>query len=182
MVFDPRHPTLAFIGMVRPLGPIMPLSELQCRWVARVLSGKPKLPSENEISADIEKYKWTVRARFYEAPRNTIEVDWIPYMDDVASLLGVKPNMLKFFFTDPALWARLTFGPSFPYQYRLDGSGKWSEARKTLFGTEERVRAAFQTKTRNVSSEQNENRVAQPLRIVFILLCALFIVLFATQR
>ena len=39
-VFPPdSHPgTLAIIGCIQPLGAIMPLSELQCRWAARVFS------------------------------------------------------------------------------------------------------------------------------------------------
>ena len=45
-VFPPRnkHATLGAIGLIQPLGGIMPLSELQCRWVARVFSGKVTSP------------------------------------------------------------------------------------------------------------------------------------------
>ena len=41
-VFPPtnKHPTLISIGLIQPWGAIMPLSELQCRWAARSLSGK----------------------------------------------------------------------------------------------------------------------------------------------
>lgn len=39
-VFPPRleKPTLAVIGYIQPLGAINPLSELQCRWAARVFA------------------------------------------------------------------------------------------------------------------------------------------------
>lgn len=37
---DLEKPTLAFIGLVQPLGAIMPISELQCRWATRVFKGK----------------------------------------------------------------------------------------------------------------------------------------------
>ena len=37
---DLEKPTLAFIGLIQPLGPIMPISELQCRWATRVFKGK----------------------------------------------------------------------------------------------------------------------------------------------
>uniref|UniRef100_UPI0009B31664 dimethylaniline monooxygenase [N-oxide-forming] 5-like n=1 Tax=Monopterus albus TaxID=43700 RepID=UPI0009B31664 len=37
-VFPPEleHPTLAIIGLVQPLGAIMPISEMQARWATRV--------------------------------------------------------------------------------------------------------------------------------------------------
>ena len=41
-VFPPDlpHPTLAIVGLVQPLGSLMPIAEMQCRWISRVLSGK----------------------------------------------------------------------------------------------------------------------------------------------
>ena len=41
-VFPPnlKHQTIAFIGLVQPWGSIVPLSEMQCRWVARVFTKK----------------------------------------------------------------------------------------------------------------------------------------------
>ena len=35
-----RHPTLCVVGLIQPWGAIMPISELQCRWAARIFSGK----------------------------------------------------------------------------------------------------------------------------------------------
>ncbi|KFW64768.1 Dimethylaniline monooxygenase [N-oxide-forming] 5, partial [Pygoscelis adeliae] len=34
-----EKPTLAFIGLIQPLGAIMPISELQCRWATRIFKG-----------------------------------------------------------------------------------------------------------------------------------------------
>lgn len=41
-VFSPHleKPTLAIIGLVQPLGAIMPIAELQARWATRVFKGK----------------------------------------------------------------------------------------------------------------------------------------------
>ncbi|KFQ47403.1 Dimethylaniline monooxygenase [N-oxide-forming] 5, partial [Nestor notabilis] len=36
---DLEKPTLAFIGLIQPLGAIMPISELQCRWATRIFRG-----------------------------------------------------------------------------------------------------------------------------------------------
>lgn len=40
--FQPRltHPhTLAIIGLIQPFGPLIPISEMQCRWFAQLMAG-----------------------------------------------------------------------------------------------------------------------------------------------
>jgi len=44
-VVSPQHPGLYFIGLLQPLGAIMPLAEAQSEWVADLLEGKVALPS-----------------------------------------------------------------------------------------------------------------------------------------
>lgn len=41
-VFPPglERPTLAIIGLIQPLGAIMPISEMQARWATRVFKGE----------------------------------------------------------------------------------------------------------------------------------------------
>ncbi len=39
-----ERPGLHFIGFIQPLGPIMPLAEAQCEWVADLLGGRATLP------------------------------------------------------------------------------------------------------------------------------------------
>ncbi|KAL7984728.1 hypothetical protein Chor_003298 [Crotalus horridus] len=56
-VFPPhleKH-TLAVIGLIKPIGATMPISELQVRWATRVFKGLNKLPSNNDMMADIAK-------------------------------------------------------------------------------------------------------------------------------
>ena len=43
-VVSPEHPGLFFIGLLQPLGAIMPLAEAQSEWIADVLEGKVGLP------------------------------------------------------------------------------------------------------------------------------------------
>src|SRR5581483_7747481 len=45
-VVSPEHQGLYFIGLLQPLGAIMPLAEAQASWVADILEGKVKLPSQ----------------------------------------------------------------------------------------------------------------------------------------
>lgn len=54
-VFPPNleRPTLAMIGLIQPLGAIMPISELQARWATQVFKGLKTLPSQSEMMADI---------------------------------------------------------------------------------------------------------------------------------
>ncbi|KFP86703.1 Dimethylaniline monooxygenase [N-oxide-forming] 5, partial [Acanthisitta chloris] len=64
-VFPPdlEKPTLAFIGLIQPLGAIMPISELQCRWATRVFKGLNELPSRHDMEADITQKKEAMAKR-----------------------------------------------------------------------------------------------------------------------
>lgn len=46
-MFPPHleHPTLGIVGMVQAIGAIMPISEIQCRWYTRLITGKLILSS-----------------------------------------------------------------------------------------------------------------------------------------
>lgn len=179
MVFDPNHPTLAFIGMAQPVGPLMPISELQSRWVARLFAGKQRLPSKSVMYKDIQAYQKNIRARYFEGPRNTIEIDWIPYMDELATIVGVKPNLYKLLVTDFQLWTTLMFGPVLPYQYRLEGPGKWSKAREALLTAEERISAALQTRKVPIAKGKPGNALVELimmfLRAIFSMIFIIFI-------
>lgn len=38
-VFNPKHvPTLAFLALLQPLGAIMPIAEMQSRWIVKVIT------------------------------------------------------------------------------------------------------------------------------------------------
>ncbi|KAF5909731.1 dimethylaniline monooxygenase [N-oxide-forming] 5-like, partial [Clarias magur] len=55
-VFPPglEKSTLAIIGLIQPLGAIMPISEMQARWATRVFKGVSKLPSKCSMLKDIK--------------------------------------------------------------------------------------------------------------------------------
>ncbi|MCS6794375.1 MAG: NAD(P)-binding domain-containing protein [Raineya sp.] len=85
-VIHPDHKNLFFIGLVQPLGAIMPLAEVQSEWVARILKGKSKLPSKEAMLKDIERYKDKLRKRYKASPRHTIQVDFYPYKNMIKRL------------------------------------------------------------------------------------------------
>ncbi|NWH50466.1 FMO5 monooxygenase, partial [Fregata magnificens] len=150
-VFPPdlEKPTLAFIGLIQPLGAIMPISELQCRWATRVFKGLHDLPPYANMLADITQTKEKMAKRYVRSQRHTIQVDYIPYMDELAHQMGVKPNLLALFLTDPKLALEVVFGPCTPYQYRLRGPGKWAGAREAILTQWQRVVRPLQTTARD---------------------------------
>ncbi|XP_064283569.1 flavin-containing monooxygenase 5-like isoform X1 [Passer domesticus] len=145
-MFPPEleKPTLAFIGLIQPWGAIMPISELQSRWAAYVFKGLQGLPPPADMLAEITETKQRMAQRYVKSQRHTIQVDYIPYMDDLARQLGVKPNLLTLFLTDPRLAMEVAFGPCTPYQYRLRGPGAWAGARAAILSQRQRVVSALQ--------------------------------------
>ncbi|XP_025944980.1 dimethylaniline monooxygenase [N-oxide-forming] 5-like isoform X2 [Apteryx rowi] len=141
-----EKPTLAFIGLIQPLGAIMPISELQCRWATRVFKGLNKLPPRRDMEADINQKKEEMAKRYVRSQRHTIQVDYIPYMDELACQLGVKPNLLMLFLTDPRLATEVLLGPCTPYQYRLQGPGRWAGARQAILTQQERIVKPLRTR------------------------------------
>lgn len=67
-------------------------------------------------------------------------------MDEIAELIGVRPNLLRLLLTDPRLGVNVMFGPCTPYQYRLRGPGKWARARWAILTQWERVSHPMQTR------------------------------------
>jgi dimethylaniline monooxygenase (N-oxide forming) len=113
--------TLAILTLIQPVGGVLPISEMQSRWFALLMANKLKLPTREKMIKDINRRKREVEKRYYDYERHVIQVDWIPFMDELANIIGVKPNLWKYLFTDPKLWKALYFGPCVPYQYRLSG-------------------------------------------------------------
>lgn len=78
-VVHPDFPGLYFIGLVQPLGAIMPLAELQARWVAGLLTGELELPSPSTMRRTIERERRALARRYVASTRHTVEVDFFPY-------------------------------------------------------------------------------------------------------
>jgi dimethylaniline monooxygenase (N-oxide forming) len=161
-MFNPKlkHPeTLCFIGLIQAFGPAIPISEMQARWHVQLLLNKCKpLPSVSKMQADIAEKRTEIDRRYFKGARHTMQVDWVPFMDEIASQFGAKPNLFKYFFTDPILWATLYFGPCLPYQYRLNGPHPWSGAKQAIYTVEDRVRDALKTRCQD-NDKQGEQHV-----------------------
>ncbi|HEX2623110.1 MAG TPA: NAD(P)-binding domain-containing protein [Phototrophicaceae bacterium] len=73
------HPGLYFIGLLQPLGAIMPLSEVQSKWIAELVTGACHLPTRTEMQAWITQRYQQMAQRYYRSPRHTLQVDYKPY-------------------------------------------------------------------------------------------------------
>jgi cation diffusion facilitator CzcD-associated flavoprotein CzcO len=79
-VFDPSIANLAFIGLLQPLGAIMPLAEAQGAWVGDYLLGECALPDAAAMQADIDADQKAMRKRYVASKRHTIQVDADDYL------------------------------------------------------------------------------------------------------
>ncbi|XP_030061372.1 dimethylaniline monooxygenase [N-oxide-forming] 3 [Microcaecilia unicolor] len=147
-VFPPKleKPTLAVIGLVQSLGGIPPTSDVQARWAVRVFAGECKLPSNSSMLEDMEEKQGNKKSWFGQS--DTLQTDYVVYMDELTSFIGAKPNLVRLFLMDPKLAWEVFFGPCSPYQFRLTGPGKWNGARKAILNQWNRTIQA--TKTRAV--------------------------------
>jgi dimethylaniline monooxygenase (N-oxide forming) len=79
-VFHPKYPDLGFVGLLQPLGSVMPLAEVQGVWLAEYLRGRYALPAPTELSADIRADQQAMHKRYVASKRHTIQVDFEDYL------------------------------------------------------------------------------------------------------
>lgn len=160
---DLEKTTVAIIGLIQPLGAIMPISELQARWATRVFKGLIKLPTASNMKYDIAQKKEAMQKQYVTSDRHTIQVDYVDYIDELATMVGVKPNILSLFLKDPKLAKEIFFGPCTPYQFRLSGPGKWDGAREAILTQWDRI--IKPTKTRVIPNNFTQSSVPVLLKL-----------------
>jgi hypothetical protein len=72
----PRLPGLYFAGLVQPIGPTIPLVEIQGRWLAALLSGAMALPDAATMQREIARHAALRARRYVGSPRYALEVDF----------------------------------------------------------------------------------------------------------
>jgi glycine/D-amino acid oxidase-like deaminating enzyme len=80
----PHLPGLYFLGLVQPVGPSIPLVEVQSRWLAAALSGAMRLPVAATMQGEIDRHAQAVRRRYVGSPRYVLEVDGRSYAKQLA--------------------------------------------------------------------------------------------------
>ena len=72
-------PGLYMVGLVQPVGPTIPLVEIQAKWVASVLTGETALPEAAVMQEEIRRHTAELAERYVGSARYTLEVDFGDY-------------------------------------------------------------------------------------------------------
>ncbi|MFM9149244.1 MAG: NAD(P)-binding domain-containing protein [Solirubrobacterales bacterium] len=78
------RPGLYFIGLVQPLGAIMPLAEAQSVWVADLIAGEGALPDRATMARDAAREQSAMARRYVASTRHTIQVDFESYLREIS--------------------------------------------------------------------------------------------------
>jgi hypothetical protein len=82
-IVPPKLAGLYFIGLVQPIGAVMPIAEVQSEWVADLLEGRAALPPEREMNREIARYRAMTTKRYARSARDTIQVDFLAYQREI---------------------------------------------------------------------------------------------------
>ncbi len=80
----PDLPGLYFLGLLQPLGAVMPLAEAQAAWITETLTGAYAPPPDTVVRRQMAAEHARDTRRFYASPRHTMEVDFDRYLWDLA--------------------------------------------------------------------------------------------------
>lgn len=82
-MIHPDHPGLYFIGLLQPIGAVMPLAEAQSNWVTKILKGQYALPDRETLIRQMHDEDQQNKQRFYSSPRHTMQVDFDRYLWEI---------------------------------------------------------------------------------------------------
>lgn len=78
---------LYFVGLLQPLGAIMPVAEAQGRFIGDHLAGRIALPDRAEMERDMARERKAMFRRYADhAPRHTMQVDFEAYLHGLRKL------------------------------------------------------------------------------------------------
>lgn len=135
-MMHPGMKNLFFVGFARPgFGSIPAIAELQARYAAALVANNgPKFPSEADMIASIAEDKAKDDAQFNGSAKRIVTlVDFVPFVNGIAALLGTSPPLFRYALTDPNFFGKLFVGPATVAQFRLRGPhAKPNIARNTI--------------------------------------------------
>ena len=133
-VFDAEDPSIAFIGLVRPLvGSLITIAEVQARLAARVFSEKISLPSTKERK-EVVKKDFDFWSNHFKKSSQRIEglVESISYIDDIAKVAQIFPDYWSLFKRNPYHWYVAYFSPYNGSMFRLNEPHYQEKAIETM--------------------------------------------------
>jgi dimethylaniline monooxygenase (N-oxide forming) len=71
----PERPGLYMLGLIQPVGPTIPLVEVQAKWLASVLADDTALPARDRMEAEVRTHREEIARRYLGSARYTLEVD-----------------------------------------------------------------------------------------------------------
>lgn len=172
---DRQMHTLATIGCFRIKGPVLPIVEMQSRLATRVFKGTITLPDQATMLESIDAHRRPYREKRLYFSQGVTQIDYFPYMDKLASIIGCKPNFWKLLFSDFAMALKYMFGPINAYQYRLMGPGSWSGAREAIFTQWDRTYYSINQGKKATPSTSGRNSFTMFLMVFVAAVIAVFV-------
>ena len=83
-------PGLFVVGLVQPLGAIMPLAEAQSEWVVDLIEGSGSLPDRSTMTREVAIDQAKMKRRYVNSKRHTIQVDFEDYLRTVSAERAVS--------------------------------------------------------------------------------------------
>lgn len=121
-IFHPDLPNIGFVGFARPnIGAMPPVTELQARYFAGIASGRLSLPDPSKMQQTIQAdAETTAKLKPLVCDRVTGIVSFVPYMYDLAGLIGCRP-VLKHLLARPVVLWSVLFGTVASTHFRIAG-------------------------------------------------------------
>ena len=134
LIFDVEDPSLCFVGGARPVVTSIPLmTEIQCKFLANVVSGRAILPDTAAMRRDAEA-EAAYRAEFFGRTSGRldglVEPDW--YFKSVASVAGFAPSYFKVLLRHPRLWWEALTAPAHSTVILLNEADRDAHVMQTL--------------------------------------------------
>jgi dimethylaniline monooxygenase (N-oxide forming) len=83
-LLQPGEEDLFFVGLLQPLGAVMPIAEAQAKLIAALLAGHYRLPSTQRMRQELEHDDAARQHRYVASARHTMQVDFDRYLADLA--------------------------------------------------------------------------------------------------
>lgn len=94
-VVHPDYANLYFVGLFQVLGAMMPLAELQGKWIAKLVNRTVWLPDRDTMRQIIDKDQAAMARRYVQSSRHTIQVDYWPYIFELRKAIAGKLDRSK---------------------------------------------------------------------------------------
>lgn len=176
-IFPPEHARVAFIGLFDVNAGMLQIAEMQSRYAIQVFTDKLTLPSPDAMWADVLKNLAETRTFYVPSQRHEMMLDHVPYMEELAGIMGIKPNFCRMLLTDPILFFAAVKAPMLNYRFRLQGPHAWPGARDAILGYESRMKAPLKPPARLFRSETRRPEITLVSVVLLIVVLCLAVML-----